>query len=337
MNKFQKATSLIDEHYKNNIAINLSPSYGYRSRCEFGYKNNFYTMYSPLGDIIYLDTFKVARPSIQALMPKLLNQINKSNVLKTKLFQINFRSNRKNRVLVSLIYHKLLDDEIKGLANKIANIFNISINLRSKNDLYSTHSDLLEDDIEHLETTLYQTDQSFYQPNHFHMPEMVTKAMNFVKDPKDLLELYCGSGTFSLPMRKLFNKIFATENNRQSIRCLKRSIDEQDIKNIFHARLSAEEVSKLFTGRIFKRMNGINISDFNFSHVLVDPPRAGLDKDVIQLISKFKNIIYISCNYETYARDVRNLESFTIKNIEIFDQFPNTNHLEIVSLLSKVK
>ena len=335
MNKYQKATSLIEEHYKNNIVINLSPSYGYRSRCEFGYKNDFYTMYSPSGEIVYLNTFAIARPFIQALMPKLLNQINKSNVLKTKLFQINFRSNRKNRVLVSLIYHKLLDDKIKGLADKIANILDISINLRSKNNLYSTHCDLLEDDIENLETILYQTDQSFYQPNYFHMPEMVTKAMSFIKDPKDLLELYCGSGTFSLPMRKLFNKIFATENNRQSIRCLNKSIDEQNIKNIFHARLSAEEVSELFAGRVFKRMNGINISDFNFSHVLVDPPRAGLDKDVISLISKFKNIIYISCNYETYERDVKNLKGFTIKNIEIFDQFPNTKHLEIVSLLSR--
>ena len=335
MNKFQIATSLIEEHYKDNIVINLSPSYGYRSRCEFGYKNNFYTMYSPSGEIVYLNTFAIARPFIQALMPKLLNQINKSNVLKTKLFQISFRSNRKNRVLVSLIYHKLLDDKIKGLADKIANILDISINLRSKNNLYSTHCDLLEDDIENLETILYQTDQSFYQPNYFHMPEMVTKAMSFIKDPKDLLELYCGSGTFSLPMRKLFNKIFATENNRQSIRCLNKSIDEQNIKNIFHARLSAEEVSELFAGRVFKRMNGINISDFNFSHVLVDPPRAGLDKDVISLISKFKNIIYISCNYETYERDVKNLKGFTIKNIEIFDQFPNTKHLEIVSLLSR--
>jgi tRNA (uracil-5-)-methyltransferase len=335
MNKFQKATLLIEEYYKSKILINLSPAYGYRSRCEFGYKNNFYTMYSPSGKIIYLDSFTVARPSIQALMPKLLNQINKSNVLKKKLFQINFRSNRKNKVLVSLVYHKLLDDEIKGLADKIANILDISINLRSKNNLYSTHGDLLEDDIEHLETILYQTDQSFYQPNHFHMPEMVTKTMSFVKDPKDLLELYCGSGTFSLPMRKLFNKIFATENNRQSIKCLKRSIDEQNIKNIFHARLSAEEVSELFAGRIFKRMNGTNISDFNFSHVLVDPPRAGLDEDVIKLISKFKNIIYISCNYETYARDVKNLKGFTIHNIEFFDQFPNTKHLELVSLLSK--
>ena len=335
MNKFQKATSLIEKYYKNNIVINLSPAYGYRSRCEFGYKNNFYTMYSPSGEIVYLDSFAVARPSIQALMPKLLNQINKSNDLKSKLFQINFRSNRKNRVLVSLVYHKLLNDEIKGLADKIANILNISINLRSKNNLYSTHGDLLADDIEDLETILYQTDQSFYQPNHFHMPEMVTKAMSFIKDPKDLLELFCGSGTFSLPMRKLFNKIFATENNRQSVRCLKKSIYEQNIKNIFHARLSAEEVSELFAGRIFNRMKGTNISDFNFSHILVDPPRAGLDSSVINLINKFKNIIYISCNYETYIRDISNLKDYKIKKIEIFDQFPNTNHLEIVSLLSR--
>ena len=50
---------------------------------------------------------------------------------------------------------------------------------------------------------------------------------------------------------------------------------------------------------------------------------------------KFKNIIYISCNYETQERDVKNLKGFTIKNIEIFDQFPNTKHLEIVSLFSR--
>jgi tRNA (uracil-5-)-methyltransferase len=167
------------------------------------------------------------------------------------------------------------------------------------------------------------------------MPKMINKVMSFVKKPKDLLELYCGSGTFSLPMRKIFNNVFVTENNRQSIRCLNKSISEQNIRNIYHARLSAQEVSELFEGRIFRRMKEINIHNFNFSHVLVDPPRAGLDKEVIKLINKFENIIYISCNYETYARDIKNLRSHQIKNIEIFDQFPNTDHLEIVSILSK--
>ena len=335
MNKFQKATSLIQEYYKNDIVVNLSPPNGYRSRCEFGYKNGFYTMYSTEGKILFLDTFAVARPSIQNLMPKLLDEINNSYDLKNKLFQINFRTNRKNKILVSLIYHKLLDDEMKCLANKISNKLNININLRSKNNLYSTHNDLLDDEIENLETLLFQTDQSFYQPNHFHMPEMIDKAMSFIKDPKDLLELYCGSGTFTLPLRKIFNKIFASENNRQSIRCLNQSISQQNIKNIFYARLSAEEVSELFEGRIFNRMKGIDINDFNFSHILVDPPRAGLDSNVINLIKNFKNIIYISCNYETYIRDIYKLKDYKIQNIEIFDQFPNTDHLEIVSLLSK--
>ena len=335
MNKFQKATSLIQEYYKNDIVINLSPPNGYRSRCEFGYKNGFYTMYSSEDKILFLDTFAVARPSIQNLMPKLLDEINNSYDLKNKLFQINFRTNRKNKILVSLIYHKLLDDEMKCSANKISNKLNININLRSKNNLYSTHNDLLDDEIENLETLLFQTDQSFYQPNHFHMPEMIDKAMSFIKDPKDLLELYCGSGTFTLPLRKIFNKIFASENNRQSIRCLNQSISQQNIKNIFYARLSAEEVSELFEGRIFNRMKGIDINDFNFSHILVDPPRAGLDSNVINLIKNFKNIIYISCNYETYIRDIYKLKDYKIQNIEIFDQFPNTDHLEIVSLLSK--
>ena len=335
MNKFQKATSLIQEYYKNDIVINLSPPNGYRSRCEFGYKNGFYTMYSSEGKILFLDTFAVARPSIQNLMPKLLDEINNSYDLKNKLFQINLRTNRKNKILVSLIYHKLLDDEMKCSANKISNKLNININLRSKNNLYSTHNDLLDDEIENLETLLFQTDQSFYQPNHFHMPEMIDKAMSFIKDPRDLLELYCGSGTFTLPLRKIFNKIFASENNRQSIRCLNQSISQQNIKNIFYARLSAEEVSELFEGRIFNRMKGIDINDFNFSHTLVDPPRAGLDSNVINLIKNFKNIIYISCNYETYIRDIYKLKDYKIQNIEIFDQFPNTDHLEIVSLLSK--
>ena len=335
MNKFQKATSLIEEHYKNNIAINLSPSYGYRSRCEFGYKNNFYTMYSSTGEIIYLDTFNIVRPCIQKLMPNLLKKINKTNILKDKLFQINFRANRNDEILVSMIYHKSIYDEIKSAANEIADIFNIKINLRSKKKLYSTHDDLLRDDVKELESVLYQTDQSFYQPNYFHMPMMVLKTMSFIKQPKDLLELYCGSGTFSVPMRKLFNKILATENNRQSIRCLNKAIEENNINNIFHARLSAEEVTELFNGRVFKRMNNIDINNFNFSHILVDPPRAGLDDNVINLINKFDNVLYISCNYETYIRDVEKLKNFKIINIEIFDQFPNTKHLEIVSLLSK--
>ena len=336
MNKFTKATSLISEYYKGAIKINLSPAYGYRSRCEFGYRNSFYTMYDRSGNIKYLEVFNIARPAIQDLMPKLRNNINHSKFLNHKLFQVNFRTSSVDKILVTLIFHRKLNDEMKEEAQQISNQFKIDINLRSRKDIYSTGDELLVDDININNILLYQTDQSFYQPNHFHMPEMVKKTLSFINEPEDLLELYCGSGTFTLPLSYKFNRVFATENNRQSIKCLKKSIDKLSINNINFARLSAEEVSEAFNGRVFRRMNKNNINIYKFSHVLVDPPRSGLNDEVIEIIKKFKNIIYVSCNYETYIRDIKKLNKFYLKHIEIYDQFPNTEHLEIVSLLSKL-
>ena len=49
-------------------------------------------------------------------------------------------------------------------------------------------------------------------------------------------------------------------------------------------------------------MSNISIDTFDFSHILIDPPRSGLTQNVINIISKYKNIIYISCNPETYER-----------------------------------
>ena len=98
--------------------------------------------------------------------------------------------------------------------------------------------------------------------------------------------------------------------------------------------MSSNEVSELYKGKNFRRMKDKSLSMFNFSHVLIDPPREGLTDNVLNLIKKFKNIIYVSCNTETYLRDVKLLSSHRIKNLELFDQFPNTKHLEIVSLLS---
>jgi tRNA (uracil-5-)-methyltransferase len=168
------------------------------------------------------------------------------------------------------------------------------------------------------------------------MPEMINKTLSYVDNQCDLLELYCGSGTFTIPLSYKFNKVLATESNRQSIKCLKKSIEKLSIRNIDYARLSAEEVSEAFNGRIFRRMNKNNINSYNFSHILVDPQRSGLNAEVIDIIKKFKNIIYISCSYESYVRDISMLNEFSLKHIEIYDQFPNTEHLELVSLLSKL-
>ena len=125
---------------------------------------------------------------------------------------------------------------------------------------------------------------------------MISKVIDFIESPKDLLELYCGVGTFTLPLSTVFNKVLATESDRNSIKCLYNGLDVNDISNVDHARLSANEVTLLIRGKEFRRMKNNKISDYDFSHILVDPPRSGLTNEVIEIVKDFKNIIYISCS-----------------------------------------
>jgi tRNA (uracil-5-)-methyltransferase len=337
MNKLENSYNLIKTFYSDPVKTNISPASGFRSRCEFGYRNGSYTMVSN-GQKIYISKLELAHPVISELMPKLSIKINNSYFLHKKLFQVNFRANNLNKIIVSLIYHKEVNADLFKESSEIAKDLNIEIVLRSKKKILCTSNEILEELINSNNPFyLYQTDQTFFQPNKYMVPRMVNLVESFIKDPKDLLELYCGCGTFSIPLSRIFNKVFATENNRKSMMCLDMAISKNNISNINYSRLSCDEVSEAMTGRLFNRLKGEKLVDYNFSHLLLDPPRSGLTDDVISLVNRFENVIYISCNPETYARDLSKLIDYKISKIEFFDQFVNTNHLEIVSLLQKSK
>ena len=336
MNKFDRFQDDIKNNYDEKVVINLSPSTSFRSRCEFSYGKNHYVMHD-INEKIYIKTFKDASLDIQNLMPVLLKRINENNEINHKLFQVNFRSNQHNKIMVTMIYHKIIDKSLINLVNQISDDLKVNIIIRSKNYKYETRGLYLDDTLIYKNLKIYQTDNTFTQSNKYLVDKMIFKVIDFIENPDDLLELYCGIGTFTIPLSFIFNKVLATENNRNSIKCLKKSLKENNISNIHNARLSSDEVSELFKGKIFNRMNSKSISDFNFSHILLDPPRSGLTEDVINLASNFKNIIYVSCSAETYIRDINLIRSHKITNIELFDQFPNKNHLEIVSVLKMIE
>jgi|TARA_B100002052_G_scaffold167016_1_gene152057 tRNA (uracil-5-)-methyltransferase len=336
MNKFDRFQDDIKNNYDEKVVINLSPSTSFRSRCEFSYGKNHYVMHD-INEKIYIKTFKDASLDIQNLMPVLLKRINENNEVNHKLFQVNFRSNQHNKIMVTMIYHKIIDKSLINIVNQISDDLKVNIIIRSKNYKYETRGLYLDDTLIYKNLKIYQTDNTFTQSNKYLVDKMIFKVIDFIENPDDLLELYCGIGTFTIPLSFIFNKVLATENNRNSIKCLKKSLKENNISNIHNARLSSDEVSELFKGKFFNRMNSKSISDFNFSHILLDPPRSGLTEDVINLASNFKNIIYVSCSAETYIRDINLIRSHKITNIELFDQFPNKNHLEIVSVLKMIE
>jgi tRNA (uracil-5-)-methyltransferase len=282
-----------------------------------------------------MDASDIPHQSIQQIMPKLLTAINNSEFLKNKLFQINFRTSG-HKALATLIYHKPLDGDWESEALVIQNsINNLSIVGRSHKQKVLVGDEDLEITCNFGDSSfkILQNDLVFFQPNYYLYPLMVSFITKQLKDQCDLLELYCGCGGFTLPLASKFNKVFATENNRHSIRLLKESIALNKLSNIEIARLSDDETaSALANERPFRRLKNIDMQSYEFSHILVDPPRAGLSDQTINLSKQFKNMIYISCNPETFLRDIVKLDR-KIESIGIFDQFANTKHLELIAFL----
>jgi tRNA (uracil-5-)-methyltransferase len=153
----------------------------------------------------------------------------------------------------------------------------------------------------------------------------------------DFLESYCGLGNFTLPLSHYFDKVLATEISKRSIHAALENCVLNGVENITFARLASEKMTEALNGiREFSRLKDIDLKSYNFSTVLVDPPRAGLDEGTIELISNIDNIIYISCNPETLARNLETLtKTHNVIEAAMYDQFPHTEHVESGVFLQK--
>jgi len=192
-----------------------------------------------------------------------------------------------------------------------------------------------------LETFEYrQNEGQFSQPNALVNQEMLTWAVGRVRDfdspKKDFLELYCGNGNFTVPISKLVcRRTLATEASSKAVECANWALQFNGCKDSQVVRMTSKDIaSALFKDRLFNRLSHLNLDEFQFGSVLVDPPRTGLDEDSRQLLSAHVGqIIYISCNPESLARDIKMINDSSPNKIEVhqlvcFDQFPGTDHIE---------
>jgi len=154
---------------------------------------------------------------------------------------------------------------------------------------------------------------------------------------RDLLELYCGHGNFTIPLAAKFNRVLASEISKSSIANARINCELNGVCNAQFVRLSADELMSAFARRReFERLKGIDIFGYDFSHVLIDPPRAGLEPSVIDFIKNFQNLIYISCNPQTLFENLRSLcVTHEVRRFAIFDQFAHTSHIECGVLLKR--
>ncbi len=323
---------------RNDFQIFTSPSEHYRGRAEFKVWHEegklSYGMRGDSGVVQIIECPMVSEP-IYNLMPKLLPSLESSEILSHKLFSIEFLSTRDT--VVTLIYHKKLSEEWVDAGKKLEEEFGIHIIGRSRKQKVVLSRDFVEEKLEVGDDTynFHHLENSFSQPNPTVNEKMVNWVVSTIPNSTHLLELYCGSGNFTIPLSKRFQKVLATEVSKSGISSALSNMERNGVTNIEFGRVSSEEFVGALDGvRKFNRLQHIDLESYNFSTIFVDPPRAGIDSETIKLLQRFENIIYISCNPETLKRDLDILEeSHTLQKVALFDQFPYTDHIEMGAIL----
>ncbi|PSC72701.1 tRNA (uracil-5-)-methyltransferase [Micractinium conductrix] len=331
-------------------AYRSAPSH-YRMRAEFRVWHDgddlFYLMFERDEETgknrdVRVDSFPVASELLNELMGLLREHVKARPILRHKLFQANFHTTLSGDAMVSLIYHKKLNDEWKEAAQQLRDVLATAPSSRTKPQVIGRSRgqkvNMDKDEVlERLQVdgqTLQQVqvEASFSQPNAGMCQNMLSWARSCTEGStdRDLLELYCGNGNFTQALAPNFRKVVATEVSKSSVAAAKRNFELNGVSNVFVARMASEE----FTGawhekRPMKRLEGLDLAALSFSTLLVDPPRAGLDAATVKLLREFDSIVYVSCNPDTlHANLLEVKDEYEIKRFALFDQFPYTHHVE---------
>ena len=243
-----------------------------------------------------------------------------------------------DEVMVTLVTNK---DEFKGKNNfvkewvkRCPNIKSLiqNINTRDTNVILGEKErtlfgpSVIKDSI--LGVDFLISSKSFFQVNPVQVEKLYKKALDFadLNTDENVLDAYCGIGTISLCASKYVKKVTGVEIVKEAIIDAKKNAK---INNINNAEFLLGDAGEVFEKLI---SNGEQ-----YSTVFIDPPRKGLDQKFIDTLLRLepKKVVYVSCEPETLARDLKLLSSkYEIKKVQPVDMFPMTFHVETIAGLS---
>ncbi|MCL2040003.1 MAG: 23S rRNA (uracil(1939)-C(5))-methyltransferase RlmD [Bacteroidetes bacterium] len=169
---------------------------------------------------------------------------------------------------------------------------------------------------------------SFFQTNSYQLDTFIGLIIDIASiNNSDLIwDLYCGTGSITLPVAKKCKKVFGIELNPQAIEDAKNNANINAISNVeFYS-------SDLHSPKIPDLLNTLPCPDV----LILDPPRSGLHPNLIKHILQIlpPKIVYVSCNPATQARDLSELtKHYNLLNVHLIDMFPHTYHIENVAEL----
>ena len=256
------------------------------------------------------------------------------------LRHVMVRANTKGEAMVVLVTHAPMDQHsmtiAAGWVGK-AGIVSVQANVQSKtgNVILGPETAVLagpETLVERLDGVAFRLSAtSFFQVN----PSQTLRLLGTLKalrpwGPADqVLELYCGVGTLSLPLGKLGLRLHGVENHPAAVQDARANAAANVLPKL---SFSVADAASAFQGLPAGFKPGV---------VLMDPPRKGLDKAVVEAIlaSGVAELVYVSCDPASLARDLKALAAggFSLEKTAGIDLFPQTAHVESVSWLKRAK
>lgn len=235
------------------------------------------------------------------------------------------------QTLVSLVINGRLNAKnmksLAGLCRPLKNVSTLTLNHNSRpgNVILGDRTETIRGDgliAERLdEWTLSYDTSSFFQVN----TDQAVQLYRYVRDlstGKNALELYSGVGSLTCYLSKCA-EVTAVEEWNEAVDRMERNLQDNKLTNIRPLRGKAEDVMTELQG--------------NYDLVVMDPPRSGCERVVLDRILDFRpaRVVYVSCNPSTLARDAKILSQggYRLTSVRAFDMFPQTAHVETVVLM----
>jgi len=193
---------------------------------------------------------------------------------------------------------------------------------------------------------------SFFQTNSKMAEVLYSRIKKFAGDLKNkvVLDLYCGTGSIAQILAEDSKFVIGIELVKEAVEAAEENAKLNNIKNCEFIAGDVGEITKILnslrTGNKEIPITSFNIDQNhisllnNVNTIILDPPREGLRPNAIDEILSFdaKDIIYVSCKPTSLAKDITYFldAGYELKNIELVDMFPATQHIETIVLLSKL-
>jgi len=245
------------------------------------------------------------------------------------LKHILFEEDMVQNTFVTLDYREKIHISLLRHVEALCNILEVHYKIRDTRILFYKGSDRIcfYKDESLAPEGLFCPPSSFFQANLEQNKILVKEVVKMVQKAggDNIVDLFCGSGNFSIPLARMGFKVTGVEIDDQAIDAAKKNA----LLNRCH------EKTNFLTANLFQK--GLDcLSIKKADTMLMDPPRVGAKKICKELdIVRPKNIVYVSCDPMTLARDIASLmkKGYGLEILKPVDMFPQTFHTETIALL----